>query len=126
MNMPIDITGDIVSTTDWAVIMRLVEHRVRIHRHDSGVTSIICVQHYLRDALFEGWASVYLSAHFTRRDNLRTKLVKWVAKFLNVDISNSEQYKLSASQEAIQRLRDRMIERESLIVSGLWIKVVSI
>lgn len=146
MNVPIDITGDLVSaiqwctapmlldrgswcwedTFDWDVVVRLITHRVQTCMHDLDTTPIICVQYYLRDALFKGWASAYLCTHLPRGgDDLRTKLVRWIAKSLNVDIFTNECRRRSVSREAVQRLRDTMIERESLIINGFWVRVVS-
>ena len=125
MNIPTDVTDDIISTIDWNIVVRSITHRVQTYTRDPDVTPIICIPYYLRDVLFEGWASAYLSARFIRRDNLRIRLVKWAAKSLNVNVINNERYELTASQEAIQRLHDMMNRKESLIVNGIWVRVIS-
>jgi hypothetical protein len=133
MNIPIDtinVTNDLTSAIDWDVVMKVVTLRTWTYICDPDMLPVITVERHLRDALLEGWASAYLRTHLSRDlprggDNLRTRLVKWVARLLGVSVSSSEQYESSVSQEAIQRLRDTMEEKGSLIVSGVWVKLTS-
>jgi hypothetical protein len=126
MSITIDVTEDLTSAANWGMVMKTVTQKMWDHRANDDNTEItVYIPHYLRDAFLNGWASSYLcSQSFLSTDNLRTRLIKWIARFLGVSISHDEQRILSPSQEAIQRLCDEMNERDSLIISGIWISMV--